>query len=63
MAEGDNIFESSIRKAVEATLGNEDGELVKHYVSQISELLMISIREMPSREYLKKLITDMIEEE
>ena len=63
MADGENIFESSIRKAVEATIGSEDRELVKHYISQISELLMVSIRRMPTREDLKKLITDMIEEE
>lgn len=63
MAEDDNIFESSIRKAVVATLGTEDSELVKHYISQVSELLMVAIRNMPSRDDLKKLIMRKIEEE
>lgn len=63
MSEGENIFETSIRKAVESVLGNEDGELVKGYINQISELIMVSIRNMPTQDELRKLIVKMIEEE
>ena len=61
MQEGSNIFEISIRKAVEKALEEENAESVKDYINHVSELLMISIRKMPTKEELKKLITEIIE--
>ncbi|MCL4325843.1 MAG: hypothetical protein M1481_03335 [Candidatus Thermoplasmatota archaeon] len=61
MPEGSNIFESSIRKAVEKALGKENEESVRQCVNQVSDLLMISIRKMPTKDKLKEIITKKIE--
>ena len=63
MQEGSSIFEISIRKAVENALKEESAETVNDYINIVSELLMFSIRKMPTKEELKKSITKKIESE
>lgn len=63
MQEGSSIFEISIRKAVEKALEEESAETVNDYINNVSELLMFSIRKMPTKEELKKSITKKIESE
>ena len=63
MKEGSSIFEISIRKAVEKALEEKSAETVKDYINKVSELLLISIGNMPIKEELKKSITKIIEDE
>lgn len=62
MTERNTIFENSIRKAVKSAIGEENEENIDDYVNKISILLNISLRNMPSQDVLKGLISELIEE-
>ena len=62
MAQEGTIFESSIRKAVKTVMFEESNDNVERYIKDISNMLMFSIRKLPSRDQMKRVITDLIEE-